>query len=149
MNSYCYSIAEMHQETPVLLPTQPAGILSPFNMGQQQSRLIEAAREGKLAEINKMVPPHEVFRVNSSPYVHIALIAAAAAGREEVVTALLAAGAHPLFHTPQELQDVIGNWSGQTALSSAVSNGHDRCASHLFAAVSRRGETVTQIQQHA
>jgi ankyrin repeat protein len=116
-------------------------------MGQQYSLLMEAAKEGKAEEVKQMLPSFlQDGGVNGTPYVHIALIVAVEAGREEVVKVLLATGAHPLYNLPQRLEDVMGGLSGQTALSAAVRKGHAKCAELLRAAVCHRGEIMTSLQ---
>ncbi len=128
-------------------------------MGQQHSLLIEAARESKLAEVKHLLPTYmQDGGVNGTPYVHIALIAAAEAGKKDVVKVLLGAGAHPLFllyslllllDAPHSLQHVIGDLSHQTALSAAVRNGHAECAELLRSAVARAGEIVINTHHFA
>lgn len=84
--------------------------------------------------------------VNSTPYVHIALIAAAEAGKEEVVEALLAVGAHPLFYVPENRE--FPTLSACTPLSAAVHSGQNACVHELRVAL-RRGGQLTMPQQTA
>jgi hypothetical protein len=127
-------------------------------MGQEHSTFIGAARQGDLAEVRKLLPSYllngRIFGskgatgeelLNATPYVHIALIAAAADGREAVVAALLAAGAHPLFFVRKMPQ--FPELSGCTPLNAAVRNKQSQCAEQLQAAVGGEGEVCMVAEQ--
>ncbi len=123
-------------------------------MGQEPSyanvAFIQAASRGDLREVYTLLPTYllngRIFGskgatgeelIKATPYVHIALIAAAAAGRKTVVAALLGAGAHPLFYVPEMPQ--FPNLLGCTPLDAAVCNNQGECAERLRAAVDNGG----------
>ena len=92
----------------------------PVDQGDDEPRLVAAAREGDLKAVRRMIDDGADVNAFGNGR-QTALIAAAARGRREVVKVLLDAGADA------NLRDA----KGKTAAEAAAAKGHDRIADSI------------------
>ena len=109
-----------------------------------RTRLMLAARHGKLAHVEELIAWHADMNLTGLRYGATALINASDKGHVEVVRALLAAGAGV---------DVANN-DGRTALMLASANGHVKVVRALLAAgankhlITLAGGTAFSVASH-